>query len=370
MTKLNILFVGMDVHKDSIEIALADEGSQEVRRYGKIGGTLDAVRKMLRKLVSSGKSLHFCYEAGPCGYELYRLLISEGHHCSVIAPSLIPKKAGDKVKTDKRDAAQLARLYRAGELTPVYVPNREDEAIRDLSRAREDAMIAQRTARQRLKAFLLRLNIRYKGKTSWNEAHLRWLANEVVCPSPAQQIVFQEYVNTVTEATQRLTRTNEQIERFVEHWRLYPVVQALMCLKGVQIVVAVTIVAELGDLSRFDNPKQLMSFLGLTPSESSSGPRQRKGGITKSGNQHARRILIEAAWAYRFPAKVSHQLQKRQENAPLVIRDIAWRAQLRLTHRYRTMMQRGKPANVTVVAIARELAAFMWAIANQVAYPK
>jgi len=370
MTHSNILFVGMDVHKESIEIAIADGANQEVRRYGKIGGTQDALRKTLRKLVSLGKTLHFCYEAGPCGYELYRYLVSQGHDCWVVAPSLIPKRAGDKVKTDKRDAIQLARLFRAGELTPVYVPDREDEAIRDLSRAREDAMLVQKAARQRLKSFLLRHDIRYQGKTAWTEAHLRWLADEVRCPSPAQQIVFQEYVNAVTEAQHRLQRLNEQIEVFVKQWRLYPVVEALMSMRGVKMIVAVTVVSELGDLSRFDNPKQLMCFLGLTPSEYSSGDRQRRGRITKTGNGHVRRILIEAAWCYRYPAKVSPEMQLRQARLPLAIRDIAWRAQLRLTQRYQHMQRKGKPHNVTVVALARELCGFMWAIANEVKCPR
>jgi len=370
MTATNILFIGMDVHKDSIEIAIAEGGSQEVRRYGKIGGTQDAMRKTLRKLVSQGKSLHFCYEAGPCGYELYRYLVSEGHDCWVVAPSLIPKKAGDKIKTDKRDAVQLARLFRAGELTPVYVPSREDEAIRDLSRAREDTMLVQKSARQRLKSFLLRHDIRYQGKTSWTEAHLRWLADEVRCPSPAQQIVFQEYVNAVTESQHRLQRLDKQIAYFVTQWRLYPAVEALMCMRGVQMIVAVTVVCELGDLSRFENPKQLMSFLGLVPSEHSSGPRTKRGGITRTGNGHVRRILIEAAWCYRYPAKVSREIQRRQANVPLAIREIAWRAQLRLTQRYQHMQRKGKPHNVTVVALARELAGFMWAIVKEVNYPR
>lgn len=366
----NLLFIGMDVHKESIEIAIADGDSNEVRRYGKIGGTLNDVSKALRKLGSLGKTLHFCYEAGPCGYELYRHLVAKGHDCWVVAPSLIPKKPGDKVKTDKRDAIQLARLFRAGELTPVYVPDREDEAIRDLSRAREDAMLIQKSARQRLKSFLLRHDIRYQGKTSWTEAHLRWLADEVRCPSAAQKIVFQEYVNTVTESQHRLQRLNEQIEFFVKQWRLYPVVEALMSMRGVKMIVAVTVVSELGDLGRFDNPKQLMSFLGLTPSEYSSGPRQSRGRITKTGNGHVRRILIEAAWCYRYPAKVSPEMQRRQERLPLPIRDIAWRAQLRLTKRYQHMQDKGKPHNVTVVALARELAGFMWAIAREVNYPR
>lgn len=369
MTSSNILFIGMDVHKESIEIAIAEGANQEVRRYGKIGGTHDAMRKTLRKLVSQGKSLHFCYEAGPCGYELYRYLVSEGHDCWVVAPSMIPKKPGDKVKTDKRDAVQLARLFRAGELTPVYVPDREDEAIRDISRAREDTMLVQKSARQRLKSFLLRHDIRYQGKTSWTEAHLRWLADEVRCPSPVQQIVFQEYVNAVTESQHRLQRLDQQIELFVKQWRLYPAVVALMSMRGVQMIVAVTMVSELGDISRFENPKQLMSFLGLTPSEHSSGPRIKRGGITKTGNGHVRRILIEAAWCYRYPAKVSREMQRRQAKVPLAIREIAWRAQLRLTQRYQHLQRKGKPHNVTVVALARELAGFMWAIAKEVKYP-
>ena len=368
MTQSNILFVGMDVHKESIEIALADEGlNTEVRRYGKIGGTQDALRKALRKLVSSGKTLHFCYEAGPCGYEIYRHLMSQGHLCIVVAPSMIPKQPGNKVKTDKRDAVQLARLFRAGELTPVYVPSRDDEAIRDLSRAREDAMIVLKTARQRLKSFLLRHDIRYVGKTSWSEKHLRWLADEVRLANPTQQIVFQEYVNSTTEAKRRLDRLVIELEQFVTQWRLYPAVQALMAMRGVRLIVAVTVIAELGDLSRFTHPKLLMSFLGLTPCEYSTGERKRRGAITKTGNQHARRILIEAAWAYR--SKVSPEIQARQEQLPVPIRDIAWKAQLRLTKRYKNMQFRGKPKNVTVVAIARELAGFMWAIGQQVKLP-
>ena len=367
MTKSNILFIGMDVHKESIEIAIADDGPQgEVRRYGRIGGSIDALKKTVRKLVSTGKSLHFCYEAGPCGYELYRYLTDAGHICIVVAPSLIPKKPGDKVKTDKRDAIQLVRLFRAGELTPVYVPDREDEAMRDLSRAREDAMIIQKSARQRLKSFLLRHNIRYQGRANWGEKHLRWLADEVRLPIPAQQVVFQEYVNTVTEAAYRMERLVAEIHHFVTTWRLYPVVQALMAMRGVRMIVAVTVIAELGDLTRFENPQQLMSYLGLTPCEYSSGERQRRGAITKTGNHHARRILIEAAWSYRFSPKVSPQIQQRQQNLPLPVRDIAWKAQLRLTKRYKMMIQRGKVPNIVVVAIARELAGFMWAIAQAV----
>jgi transposase len=282
-----------------------------------------------------------------------------------VAPSLIPKKAGDRVKTDRRDAVQLARLMRSGDLTPVYVPQVADEAIRDLSRAREDALRDLKTAKFRLKAFLLRQDIRYTGQANWSPAHLRWLA-EVVCPTPAQQIVFQEYVRAVTEHTERLQRLEQELHEQVKTWRLAPVVEALQALRGVQFTVAVTIVAELGDLTRFDTPRQLMSYLGLTPSEYSSGERRRQGGITKAGNTHARRALVEGAWAYRYPAKVSRHLQLRLENLPQGLQDISWKAQVRLCKRYRQLSARGKHANQVVVAIARELAAFMWAIAQQV----
>ncbi len=367
MTDSNILFIGLDVHKESIEVAIAEDGlAGEVRHYGKIGGCLADIDKLLRKLASKDKTLHFCYEAGPCGYELHRHLTDKGHICIVVAPSLIPKKPGDKVKTDKRDSLMLARLFRAGELTKVYVPERDDEAIRDLSRAREDAMIIQKCARQRLKSFLLRHNIRYSGTSNWSEKHLRWLAKDIVLTNPVQKIVLQEYINTVTESAARLKRLVDEINHHVKLWRMYPVVEALMAMRGVRMVVAVTVVAELGDITRFKSPSQLMSYLGLTPSEYSSGQRQKRGGITKTGNHHARRILIEAAWAYRFHAKVSTEMQKRQENLPLPIRDIAWKAQLRLCQRYRTMADNGKIKNVIVVAIARELAGFMWDIANHV----
>jgi transposase len=282
-----------------------------------------------------------------------------------VAPSLIPKKAGDRVKTDRRDAVQLARLARSGDLTAVYVPKVEDEAIRDLSRAREDTISDLKDAKFRLKAFLLRHDIRYGGRANWNPAHLRWLS-EMVCPTPAQQIVFQEYVRAVTEHTERLQRLEQELHDHVKAWRLHPVVEALQALRGVQFTVAVTMVAEIGNLSRFDTPRELMKFLGLIPSEYSSGERRQQGSITKAGNTHARRALVEGAWAYRYPANVSRHLQLRLEHLPKGLQDISWKAQVRLCQRYRQLSARGKHANPVVVAIARELAAFMWAIAQQV----
>jgi transposase len=369
MPQSSTLYVGLDVHKESIAVAYVDkEHGAEVVSLGNIGTRQCDIDQLIRRLQSKSPQLVFVYEAGPCGYWLYRYLTKKGHVCWVVAPSLIPKKAGDRVKTNRRDAIKLARLMRSGDLTPVYVPAVEDEAIRDLCRAREEAIRDLKAAKFRLKAFLLRQDIRYTGRATWSPAHLRWLS-EVVCPTPAQQIVFQEYVQAVTEHTARLARLEQELHDQVQTWRLAPVVDALQGLRGVQFTVAVTTVAELGDLTRFANPRQLMSYLGLTPSEYSSGERRRQGGITKTGNTHARRALIEGAWAYRYPAKVSRHLQLRLEKLPKPIQEISWQAQVRLCKRYRRLIARGKNANQVVVAIARELVAFMWAIAQQVPVP-
>jgi transposase len=282
-----------------------------------------------------------------------------------VAPSLIPRKPGDRVKTDRRDAMALARAMRSGDLTSIYVPGVEDEAVRDLSRGREDTMRDLKATKHRLKAFLLRQDIRYEGRATWTAAHLRWLA-EVVCPTATQQIVFQEYVRAVTEQTERLRRLETALHEAVKSWRLYPVVQAIQALRGIELTGAVILIAEVGDLTRFDTPRQLMSYLGLTPSEYSSGERRRQGGITKAGNGHARRALVEGAWAYRYPAKVSRHLQLRLEHQPVEIQAISWKAQVRLCKRYRHLLARGKHVNQVVVAIAREMAAFAWAIARTV----
>jgi transposase len=367
MADTSTLFIGLDVHKERIAVASVAEGREaEVIFMGTIGTRQCDIDKLIRKLQAKGKRLHFVYEAGPCGYWLYRYLTKKQLTCWVVAPSCIPKRASDRVKTDRRDAVHLARLLRSGDLTPVYIPTVDDEAIRDLVRAREDTLKDGKAAKARLKAFLLRQDIRYEGRATWGPAHLRWLA-KVVCPTPAQQLVFQEYVRAVSEHTERLQRLEAELDPLVKSWRWAPVVEAIQALRGVQFIGAVTLIAELGDLSRFDHPRQLMSYLGLTPSEDSSGERRRQGAITKTGNSHARRALVEGAWAYRYPAKVSRHLQLRLEKVPKAIQDISWKAQVRLCKRYRRLVARGKHANQVVIAIAREMAAFVWAIAREVA---
>jgi transposase len=362
-------FIGMDVHKNSIDIAIANEGRKDkVRHYGKIDGNLSALDKVVRKLVSTGSQLHFVYEAGPCGYQIYRHLTAQGLDCAVVAPSRIPKPSGKQIKNDRRDAMMLARLHRAGELTSVYVPMAEDEAIRDLTRAREDAKSDEKRSKQRLLSFLLRSGIRYTGGSTWSKAHMRWLS-DIKMPHRSQQVVLQEYIGTVNQCKERVQRLTEQIQQLLPEWQLFPIVQALQSMRGVSTIVAATTVAEIGDLKRFQTPSELMSYLGLVPSEHSSGPKTKRGSITKAGNGHVRRVLTEAAWAYRLPARVSRALLKRQEDLPESICEIAWKAQLRLCSRYRHFWNKGKVKQVIVTAIARELCGFMWAIANEMEAP-
>jgi len=361
-----IKFIGLDVHQHSITLAIADNGPEgEVRLYGTIKNTVEALDKIIRKLVSTGAELRFVYEAGPCGFVLYRHLSGNGFSCIVAAPSMIPKKAGVRIKNDNRDAISLARLMRAGELTAIYVPDLEDEAVRDLARARDDARVAERKAKQRLSSFLLRNDFIYAGKKKWIKSHLNWLA-DLKMKHPIQQIAFQEYLNAVHECSERVLRLKEQIRQVATEWRWAPTVKALQALRGVSLLTAVITVAEIGDFSRFQNPKELMAYLGLVPSEHSSGDKTRRGGITKTGNSHARRICVESAWSYRYQARVTQLLLKRQEHLPQNIRTIAWKAQVRLCARFRRLRARGKPVQVVIVAIARELVAFMWAIARQI----
>jgi transposase len=369
MKKSATLFVGLDVHKDSLSVAhVPDDRRAEVTYVGRIGTRPSDVDRLIRRLQSKADRLIVAYEAGPCGYLLHRLLTRRGIPCLVVAPSLIPKRPGDRVKTDRRDAVQLARLLRSGDLNSVYVPSVQDEALRDLCRAREAAMVTLKAAKFRLKSFLLRLGLHYTGRADWNDAHLRYLS-KVVCPTPAQQIVFQESLRAVGEQVDRLKRLEAELADLVPASRFAPLIQALQALRGVQNTVATTLIAELGDLTRFDNPRQLAAFLGLVPSEDSTGDSRRQGPITKAGNGHARRALVEGAWAYRYPAKISPHIRKRLEGLPAPVQDIAWKAQARLCKRFRRLTARGKHPNIVVTAIARELAAFMWAIAKEVPIP-
>lgn len=362
-------FIGLDVHKATISVAVArGQRGGEVRHWGTVSHRPDHVRKLVEKLAAGEGRLRFCYEAGPCGYGLYRQLVEMGHDCIVVAPSLIPVKAGDRVKTDRRDAVMLAKLHRAGELTAVWVPDAAHEAMRDLVRARATAMRVLGKARQHLQGFLLRHGRIYPGKKGWTVAYRRWLTT-VGFQHPAQQIVFQDYVDAVSDTEARVERLTGQIADFLPSWSLAPVVEAVQAMRGVAFIVAVTVVAEVGDFHRFDNPRQLMAYLGLTPSEHSSGNTVRRGGITKAGSGLARRALIEGAWSYRMQARVSRKLHDRIEGLPKAVRDIAWKGQLRMCQRYRHLVAAGKAKVVVTTAIAREMVGFIWAIARAVTSP-
>jgi transposase len=366
MPQSSTLYSGMDVHNDTMAVAyVAKAHDAEVTFLGTVGTRQCDLDQLIRTMPSKANQLLFVYEAGPCGSWLYRYLMKKGYDCWGVVPSLIPKKPGDRVTTDRRDAVPWARLARSGDLTVVDGPQVADEALRDLTRAREDTLSDLKSAKFRPKAFLLRHDSRYTGRATWGPAHLRWLS-KVVCPTPAQQIVFQEYVRAINEPTERLQRLDPTLHDQVTAWCVQPVVEALQALRGVQSIAAVTMVAEIGDLTRFESPRELMKFLGLIPSEYTSAERRRQGSITKAGNTHARRALVDGAWAYRDPAKVSRHLQRRLETQPKIIQDISWKAQIWLCKRYRQLIARGKHANVVTVAIARELAGFMWAIAKQV----
>lgn len=355
-------YVGLDVHKETIAISEADGRGGEPRYLGEVANTAQALEKRVRQLSRGGARLLFCYEAGGCGYEIYRHLTNLGWECMVVAPSLVPRKAGDRVKTDRRDSLGLARLLRAAELTAVSVPEAEQEGLRDLTRAREDLKHLQRQAKQRLLAFLLRHGRHYTaGRTNWTQAHFRWLET-VKFEQPAQQIVMQEYVDVVIACGKRVAGLERQIEHTAQASRMWPVIQALMALRGVNLLTATTVVAEVGDVRRFARASQLMAYLGLVPSERSSGGSTRRGGITKTGNSHVRRVLVEAAWTYRHAARKTAVVQRRAERTPELVQDIAWSAQKRLCRRYRVLQARGKLKVQVCTAVARELAGFIWAI--------
>jgi transposase len=361
-----IVCVGLDTHKATIAVAVAEPGrSGEVRFQGEIANRPDVVRRLIERLGAKYGKLRVCYEAGPCGYGLHRQVTALGHECTVVAPSLVPVRAGNRVKTNRRDAVTLARLHRAGELTAVWVPDPTHEAMRDLIRARMAAMEVVRRARQQLQGFLLRHGRVFTGRKAWSPAHRRWLAG-LRFAHPAQQIVLQEQTDAVAEAERRRDRLDEQIKELVPDWSLAPVVAALQAMRGIAFLSAVVLVAEIGDFRRFANPRQLMAWLGLVPSEHSSGAKVERDGITKAGNGRARRVLVEGAWSYRFPARVTSLIQARLDEVPERVRAIAWKAQLRLCARFRRLVAAGKNGNLVTAAVAREMAAFAWAIASEI----
>jgi transposase len=366
MKKSGEAFVGVDTAKARNAVAVADGGRNgEVRYLGEFDNTPEATARLIRKLAGRYETLHICYEAGPTGYGLYRQIIKLGHECMVVAPSLIPRRPGDRVKTNRRDAQSLARLLRASELTAVWVPDETHEAVRDLVRTRAIAVEDYRRKRQHVTSFLLRHGRSYDGKTSWRGLHKRWLDGQNFA-HPAQRLAYQEMLNAVQATVERLDRLEAALIEIIPSWTMAPVVRAFQAMRGVQVMTAVTMVAEAGDLRRFDHPGQLMAFLGLVPSERSTGETRHQGGITKTGNGSARKALVEAAWTYRHSAGIGVQHQERQRGLPEQVREIAWKAQTRLCARYRKLMAKGKRNTVVVVAIAREIAAFLWAIARHV----
>jgi transposase len=359
-------FVGIDAAKARNAVAVAEGGRDgEVRYHGEFDNTPDATAKLIRRLAERYETLQVCYEAGPTGYGLYRQVLALGHRCTVAAPSLIPRRPGDRVKTNRRDAVSLARLLRAGELTAVWVPDETHEAVRDLVRTRAMAMEDHRRKRQHVTAFLLRHGRAYAGRATWRGHHLRWLDGQTFA-HPAQRLAFQEMLNAVRAAAERVARLEAALVEVVPAWTMAPVVHAFQAMRGVQFLTATTLVAEAGDLRRFEHPRQLMAFLGLVPSERSTGETKRQGGITKTGNASARRALVEAAWTYRHSAGMGEKHQRRQRGLTQRVRDIAWTAQARLCARYRRLTAKGKRNTVVVVAIAREIAAFLWAIAREI----
>lgn len=365
MTDAITHYVGLDVHKDTIAIATAQANSRTQPTF--IGTTQYSPKQIRRALRKTGTpaELRLCHEAGPCGYGLARELRLLGFECDVIAPSRVARRPADKIKTDRRDAILLARLHRAGELTPVVIPDPNDEAVRDLSRAREDAVNARRRTRQQLAAFLLRHGRRYTGGRAWTKRYQLYLSR-LKFDNPIHHTVFGEARLALTAADNRVERTNQALNDHVENWRWIDTVRGLMTLRGVDLVAATTLVAELGDFRRFATPSALMSYVGLVPSEHSSGSQQRRGHITKTGNQHARRIMIESAWNYRFPARIGETIQPRLVGQPQDIVDIAWKAQLRLCKRFQKLKARGVHHNKVCTAVARELLGFVWDIGTRI----
>jgi transposase len=363
-----IRFVGLDVHAETIAVAVA-EPNGEVRSLGIIANRPESIRRLVRKL-EPVEHLQFCYEAGPTGYVLYWQLTALGAKCEVVAPSLVPSKPGDRVKTDRRDAGKLARSYRAGDLTAVWVPDAAHEALRDLVRAREAAKGDLLRARHRLSKFLLRHGRRRPEsmKSPWTSAHMEWIKTKIHFDQPAQEVVLTDYVHEVEHLVARIERLDQAVLKAARSAppRMQAVIEGLQALRGIAQVTAVTIVAELGEISRFAKARQLMGFSGLVPRENSSGKRERRGAITKTGNAHLRRVVVEAAWAYQFRPWLGGDLLKRQRGLSEEVKEIAWKAQHRLHVRYRKLLAQGKNKPQIVTAVGRELLGFIWAIGVKV----
>jgi len=357
------IHIGLDVHKNSIVVAYALADGSPPQHHGKWGGTNPSAErgllKLLKKLGVGKGEVRVCYEAGPTGFVLARRLLHLGYDCIVVAPSAVPKASGERVKTDRRDARKLARHLRSGDLEGINIPDGKDEAVRDVCRARTDASQALSTAKQQLSMFLLRVGRRYTGKSNWTHPHMNYL-RAMTLPDEAHQIVLEEYIMAVDAGVERVRRLAAHMVSVLETWERKPHVDALVALRGFQTVAAMTVVSELGDLSRFKSPRQLMGYLGMVPSEATTGTRRRQGSITKTGNGHARWMLIECASHYRLEPKVSEALSARQQGQSRDVRELSWRAQNRLNYRFKRLCARGLNRNKVVVAVARELCAFVW----------
>lgn len=356
------MYVGLDVDKVKIAVAEAHKEFEKPEYRNEVPNDTKAIDRLLKRY--DKRETRFCYEAGPTGYGLQRYLAKKGYECDVIAPSLIPRRPGDRVKTNRRDAIKLAGLLRAGELTPIYVPTEEQEAVRDLTRAREDAKAAEKKAKLVLGAFLLRHGKRYPGKTPWSKAYMTWLRT-LTFPFGHQQVVFEEYVESVRENAAREELLEKQMQAVNESWVMKDLCGVLMALRGMSLISAMTILAELGDLRRFRSPRELMAYVGLVPSESSTGDQVRRGSITKTGNSHVRRILVESAWSYRLAPRKTKHWNMRAKDAPDTIRTISWLAMVRLHQRYWRLSNRGMLRQKVIIAVARELVAFIWSAAQE-----
>lgn len=364
------IYIGLDVHKEKTSVAILESArDSEARYYGEINTSQHALERAMRRIAKQQdrklSDLHVCYEASGCGFWIARLLFQMGVKCEVIAPSLIPTRSGDRVKTDKRDSLKLAKSLRANDLVAVNIPDSVDEAVRDLCRGRTDAVDDLRRAKARLLAMLRRLGYNYKGKTHWNQAHMNYLRG-LKMPDAAHNIVLEDNLSTIAFHFARIEKIETEMLNLLADWQRRPLVQAMMAFKGFKLIAAMVTVSEIGTFSRFEHPKKLMAFLGLVPSENSSGGKQRQGGISKCGNPHARWILIEQATHYRFPPKVSEALSRRQDGVERWILELSWRAQLRLNTRFKTLQKRKVHHNKTKVAVARELCAFLWELGTRI----